>query len=317
MRVRTIFAGGTLALTMIAWSAPAAFAESPTQAGASTAEITLAAVVTADGLSEPVSPEPKNDGDDNNGDKKQHKDDSDLPGVGKNQHDGQDPQHEGQGPPPHEGQGPPPHEGQGPPPHKGQGPPPQKGQGPPPHEGQGPHQGDPGWHGDGPKGDRGQQDRDHRSDCAKRHGDWDSGHGWCDDSRGDRDRFTQCDRDWHGSHRGDGDDRNRHDWDNRCVKDHRDRDCGCDSDRDHHGDSSDSDSDDHDGNDNSGDDNDKDSTGGGKETKVFPKGAPETGGGPVGPDSPPWGLIALGLTGLVGVALTGAGAVAEGRAARR
>jgi hypothetical protein len=314
MRVRTIFAGGTLALTMIAWSAPAAFAESPTQAGASTAEITLAAVMMADGP--PGADDKEKPGDD----KGRHSADegkvekTPLPPVVLPEPQGDKNHPQGDGDKDHP-QGDKAHP-QGDKDHP-------QGDKNHPQGGKDQQQGDPGWHGDGPKGDRGQQDRDHRSDCAKRHGDWDSGHGWCDDSRGDRDRFTQCDRDWHGSHRGDGDDRNRHDWDNRCVKDHRDRDCGCDSDRDHHGDSSDSDNgddhsgDDHSGDDHSGDDKDKGSTGGGKETKVFPKGAPETGGGPVGSDSPSWGLIALGLTGLVGVALTGAGAVAEGRAARR
>ncbi len=59
---------------------------------------------------------------------------------------------------------------------------------------------------------------------------------------------------------------------------------------------------------------DGDSSTGGDQVTVYPKGAPETGGGPA---EFPLGALLLGVTGLLGAGLAGAGAVAEQRAARR
>jgi hypothetical protein len=59
---------------------------------------------------------------------------------------------------------------------------------------------------------------------------------------------------------------------------------------------------------------DGESSDGGDQTSVYPKGAPETGGGPA---QAPLGALALGLTGVVGAGAAGAGQVAERRAARR
>jgi hypothetical protein len=52
----------------------------------------------------------------------------------------------------------------------------------------------------------------------------------------------------------------------------------------------------------------------GEQTGLYPEGGVETGGGPSG--GAPYGAVALGLTGVLGAALAGAGAVAEGRGAR-
>lgn len=60
-----------------------------------------------------------------------------------------------------------------------------------------------------------------------------------------------------------------------------------------------------------GDDEDSD---GGEQTTVYPKGAPETGGGS---GDIPLGALALGLTGVLGAGLVGAGAFVDRRAARR
>jgi hypothetical protein len=59
---------------------------------------------------------------------------------------------------------------------------------------------------------------------------------------------------------------------------------------------------------------DGDSSDGGDQTSVYPKGAPETGGGPA---QAPLGALALGVTGVLGAGAAGAGQVAERRAARR
>ena len=58
---------------------------------------------------------------------------------------------------------------------------------------------------------------------------------------------------------------------------------------------------------------DGDGPGGDVHTSVYPKGSGETGGGP----EDPVGLVALGLTGVLGAGLAGAGAVLERRGARR
>jgi hypothetical protein len=68
------------------------------------------------------------------------------------------------------------------------------------------------------------------------------------------------------------------------------------------------------GDNNGGSGDDGDTPGGGDTVSVYPQGAPETGGGPVGTGSPT-AVLALGLTGLTGAA--GAGAASSLRGERR
>src|SRR5581483_3157243 len=156
-------------------------------------------------------------------------------------------------------------------------------------------------------------DRDHHSrgdnnrdewfrDCDKHRRDHACG---CDSDK-DRDWFRDCDRDHHW----DGD-RDHDRWYRDCDKHHRDKACGCDSDKHHHDGDDDKDKD---KKKKDKDDNDKK---GGKQTSVYPKGAPETGGGPVDDGDNPVAMLALGITGLTGAGLAGAGAIAERRQARR
>ncbi len=60
---------------------------------------------------------------------------------------------------------------------------------------------------------------------------------------------------------------------------------------------------------------DGDSSDSGGQTGLYPKGGVETGGGPA--DDTPFATIALGLTGMLGAGLAGAGAIVEQRGARR
>jgi hypothetical protein len=64
-----------------------------------------------------------------------------------------------------------------------------------------------------------------------------------------------------------------------------------------------------------GPDGDDSTPDGGEQTSVYPLGAPETGGGPVGGGSP--GLAALGVIGATGVAMAGAGTALVRRGVRR
>ncbi|MDT7608008.1 MAG: hypothetical protein QOG96_2511, partial [Pseudonocardiales bacterium] len=70
---------------------------------------------------------------------------------------------------------------------------------------------------------------------------------------------------------------------------------------------------DHDGD--NGSDGDDSTPDGGEQTSVYPLGAPETGGGPVGGGSP--GLVALGVIGATGATIAGAGTALVRRGARR
>jgi hypothetical protein len=70
---------------------------------------------------------------------------------------------------------------------------------------------------------------------------------------------------------------------------------------------------DHDGD--NGSDGDDSTPDGGEQTSVYPLGAPETGGGPVGGGSP--GLAALGVIGATGATIAGAGTALVRRGARR